>query len=758
MPQTLWGEGIPMQKYGDVDQPRQKRKCVKVAAAGGNSRQRLYQKQVLGASSEDEDPNEKTFEIKPTDTLALKIEQVLDKRSLTEERWSRIQTNMQTKHITNGSIFLQEFASSQDERFLIKWDGLSYLHVSWETREDLMAEIEGAEKKLNKFSKVWEAESLGSGEMPHTWGLHSDVERIVDIREVAAVASTGTAAKKLFMIKWCGLPYNMCTWESPEDIADPQTHSDLYHLHNEPEAVFAPPIVDEGVNRMSYASGYEHMTESPPFKNGGKMRSYQVDSLNWMLFNWLQRRNSLLADEMGLGKTLQTVAYVQQLFNRGWIDKPVLVLAPLSTLEHWRREFTGWTDLNTIVYHGDKNSLQVILKQEFFRTPSKTAKAKAKANAAATAASAAAVQQQGGGGGSGGDSSAAVAAEDDGGVMTADGRMKRTARKSSVRQGPAGSPAIGGGGGGGGGASAAPGAYGAPPVLDPYHPTPADPGQAARVAREKQKEQEAAAAAAAKAKDSNNKNRHDYKIQVVITSYEMLLQDAGVGPGRKAEKAQEADDFSDGDMDSDTDESNSDEGARYRAPRKRGRPAQASAKKYKAIGKKKQMPLLTVPWSLLVVDEAQRLKNSQSKLSQLLDGSGKTNKAETAEKAIAGGAVAMAAAAQAGVNLTAYMASDRLVPVKVKASDRIQTNGRLRFNDCLMLTGTPIQNRPEELWSLLRVLSPEKWGRLDSFQRDYGQLDEVRGCAARSAPMRPLPCTGGAVLAVRQELCCKLCA
>lgn len=31
---------------------------------------------------------------------------------------------------------------------------------------------------------------------------------------------------------------------------------------------------------------------------------------------------------------------------------PFLIVAPLSTLPHWYREFTGWTTLNTVVYHG----------------------------------------------------------------------------------------------------------------------------------------------------------------------------------------------------------------------------------------------------------------------------------------------------------------------------------------------------------------------------------------------------------------------
>eukprot|EP00961_Rhodomonas_salina_P200961 2711070-Rhodomonas_salina.1 len=39
---------------------------------------------------------------------------------------------------------------------------------------------------------------------------------------------------------------------------------------------------------------------------------FQREGVNWLVFNWLQRRGSILADEMGLGKTVQTVRVREQ--------------------------------------------------------------------------------------------------------------------------------------------------------------------------------------------------------------------------------------------------------------------------------------------------------------------------------------------------------------------------------------------------------------------------------------------------------------
>ena len=50
-----------------------------------------------------------------------------------------------------------------------------------------------------------------------------------------------------------------------------------------------------------------------------------------------------------------------QLATRG----PFLIVAPLSTIPHWYREFSQWTDLNTIVYHGSANDRERVRIDEF---------------------------------------------------------------------------------------------------------------------------------------------------------------------------------------------------------------------------------------------------------------------------------------------------------------------------------------------------------------------------------------------------------
>ena len=58
----------------------------------------------------------------------------------------------------------------------------------------------------------------------------------------------------------------------------------------------------------------------------------------WMANLRRVKANGILADEMGLGKTLQTISLFCHLHEVEKNSGPFLVLAPLSTLHHWKKE------------------------------------------------------------------------------------------------------------------------------------------------------------------------------------------------------------------------------------------------------------------------------------------------------------------------------------------------------------------------------------------------------------------------------------
>eukprot|EP01080_Neovahlkampfia_damariscottae_P012863 gene12863-7286_t len=72
------------------------------------------------------------------------------------------------------------------------------------------------------------------------------------------------------------------------------------------------------------------------------------------------------ADEKGLGKTIQIVCWINELVKKYNNDGVFLVIAPLATLPNWKLEFERWTNLNTILYTGNKKSKTVIQQNELF--------------------------------------------------------------------------------------------------------------------------------------------------------------------------------------------------------------------------------------------------------------------------------------------------------------------------------------------------------------------------------------------------------
>lgn len=93
-----------------------------------------------------------------------------------------------------------------------------------------------------------------------------------------------------------------------------------------------------------------------------QIRDYQQTGVNWLISNYNMGQNCILADEMGLGKTVQSCMFLNQIASNG----PCLVVCPLSTLQHWEREFKKWTNLNCVCYHGNNASRNLIVSTEFY--------------------------------------------------------------------------------------------------------------------------------------------------------------------------------------------------------------------------------------------------------------------------------------------------------------------------------------------------------------------------------------------------------
>ncbi|KAG6574662.1 snf2 family nterminal domain containing protein [Phytophthora cinnamomi] len=409
----------------EEEKPKAKPKPKKKAPAKGKAKGKGKRKRSSSESSENvsgDDSEVEVVETRPkTESDGFIIDKVLGREVHTLKEWKKICWNKNTRFLTHCSIFLpneeedkpedkkelkeeeegdkaaspategaveapsapkasnddDEVEDAGEERFLIKWKSLSYLHTSWQTEDELMETDKNAKGKIQRFREK-EHRALYSQEVQGDEYFNPEfrsVDRILEIRDrplddFAPDDTTDREQKfQYFLVKWKALSYDDITWEREDDVGDDaavQQYNDrIVRAAKRFKKIALAKHLPSG-KRKNFR-GYT--AEAPPpckKEQTFQLRDYQLTGVNWMLFNWYQKRNSMLADEMGLGKTVQTVMYINHLAVVERAPNPFIIVAPLSTLGHWQREFDSWTNLNAVVYHGSATARDILQNYEFF--------------------------------------------------------------------------------------------------------------------------------------------------------------------------------------------------------------------------------------------------------------------------------------------------------------------------------------------------------------------------------------------------------
>ncbi|XP_048586303.1 chromatin-remodeling ATPase INO80 isoform X2 [Nematostella vectensis] len=100
----------------------------------------------------------------------------------------------------------------------------------------------------------------------------------------------------------------------------------------------------------------------------GKLKTYQLKGMNWLISLYEQGISGILADEMGLGKTVQSIAFLSYLAETHNIWGPFLVVAPASTLHNWQQEVSRFIPQFKVLPYwgnqGDRKSLRKFWSQK----------------------------------------------------------------------------------------------------------------------------------------------------------------------------------------------------------------------------------------------------------------------------------------------------------------------------------------------------------------------------------------------------------
>jgi superfamily II DNA or RNA helicase len=94
---------------------------------------------------------------------------------------------------------------------------------------------------------------------------------------------------------------------------------------------------------------------SAPADFRAELRPYQQEGLGWLQFLRRHQLGGILADDMGLGKTVQTLAHLALEKQHGRLQRPSLIVAPVSTLGNWQQELHRFAPgLSCLVLHGSR--------------------------------------------------------------------------------------------------------------------------------------------------------------------------------------------------------------------------------------------------------------------------------------------------------------------------------------------------------------------------------------------------------------------
>lgn len=249
------------------------------------------------------------------------------------------------------------------DEFFVKFHNLAYIHADWVGREEIVTESGGASRVSRFLSKpltnyhfddknIYNPEFNLIDRIVYGWN-HPDPEN-----------SNKTVTS--YLIKWCALPLDQTTWEKESTVKDLADGPDaIKHYESIPDP-WKKRENALAVGRRPDASQWSRLEASPQYKSDNSLRQYQLEGLNWLVYCWMHKQSCIIADEMGLGKTVQTVSFLDMIYNRFNVRGPFLVVAPLSTLPHWQREFAAWTDLRVLLYHGTEAARDVMFEYEFF--------------------------------------------------------------------------------------------------------------------------------------------------------------------------------------------------------------------------------------------------------------------------------------------------------------------------------------------------------------------------------------------------------
>lgn len=264
-----------------------------------------------------------------------------DGENIREERLSEYNDNWQCNDCCNMSSKVQGLVAwrpsnldtyvagtpvdelrEDDKEYLVKWEGTSYFKCSWMPgawiwgttaavmRKAFVRRDEG--KNLLPIMEKEDAipEEYLRIEIVFDVTYRNDGRFKFDIMDETLIDEVSTV-----LVKFEGLGYDEAVWDVPPSRTEKDRWAAFTSAYREyiygktfrqrPQSSMKADL--KVFRSLDFEENIE-VKSQPPALQGGKLMKYQIDGLNWLLYNFHQKKNVILADEMGLGKTVQVIS------------------------------------------------------------------------------------------------------------------------------------------------------------------------------------------------------------------------------------------------------------------------------------------------------------------------------------------------------------------------------------------------------------------------------------------------------------------
>ncbi|PKA66152.1 CHD3-type chromatin-remodeling factor PICKLE [Apostasia shenzhenica] len=257
------------------------------------------------------------------------------------------------------------------KQYLVKWKGLSYLHCTWVPEEEFRKACKANPRlrtRLNTFQKQMNSVDGNDDDWVPVRPEWTTVDRII--------ASRKCGDGREYFVKWKELPYDECSWEVESDISAFRPQIERFNMiqsRRNKKLCSKNKDLNGDLKELKMKNKEFHQFDKSPEFLSGSLHPYQLEGLNFLRYSWSKSTHVILADEMGLGKTIQSIAFLASLFEEK--ISPHLVIAPLSTLRNWEREFLTWApQMNVVMYFGSAQARAIIRQYEFYYPKEKAKK------------------------------------------------------------------------------------------------------------------------------------------------------------------------------------------------------------------------------------------------------------------------------------------------------------------------------------------------------------------------------------------------